>query len=98
MDRFELETLLRAQNDVVKKPLMMISVFEEVLVTQFELDNVRIGHESFLNKGVVTIVNFLKAFFQRSCQFFGREKPCRRLGRDRDDIGIITHRFNGCST
>jgi len=65
MDGFQMETLFWAKNNVIEQPFMIISILNELVMTQFKFDSVGVGGKRFLNKGVVTIVDLSEAFFGR---------------------------------
>ena len=54
-----------AKNNVIEQPFTIISILNELVMTQFKFDSVGVGRKRFLNKGVVTIVDLSEAFFER---------------------------------
>ena len=52
-----MEALFRAKNNMVEQPFMIVSMLNELVMTQFKFNSVGVGRKRFLNKGVVTIVD-----------------------------------------
>jgi hypothetical protein len=57
MDGFQVKTLFWAKNNVIEEPFMIVSMLNELVMTQFKFNSVGVGRKRFLNKGVVTIVD-----------------------------------------
>ena len=64
MDGFQVKALFWAKNNVIEQPFMIISMLNEIVMTQFKFDSVGIRRKRFLNERVVTLVDLSEAFFK----------------------------------